>query len=381
MAASHGLAMFLIWLAFERESAATAGWVLVVRAVASLVVPLAVGHLHDQGRLGPWLKVCAVIEAVGAMVLAWVGWNGGSAAVMITLSVLLGATQSLFDTVLHPMLLAATPSRWRSHVLVGLSYDVAKVIGSSVVLALFVVWESPIPVMAVSLLALAGWRLRVVPHPAGDVGVEPPVIRSDRVGEGAGSGDDHRPGWRTMPVGPVAALGIVALLPGQVAVVQVAAADDSFTGFAVLGTAFAVGAIAGNLALQRLVTSRSAIAAAYVLTATALVWSLIEPVSAFALYGLSIAGYYQLSRVVVVEAAAPEVRGRVSATMTAVSKVSGVVGSVVAAALVDHPIGLASGGAVVALGAAMTVGRSGRRERRTRPDGSDLPPAGASIAE
>jgi hypothetical protein len=326
------------------------------------VVPLAVGHLHDQGRLGPWLKVCAVVEAVGAMVLAWVGWNGGSALVMISLSVVLGATQSLFDTILHPMLLAARPGRWRTHVLVGLSYDVAKVVGSSVVLALFVLWESPIPVMAVSLLALAGWRLRVVPHqPTEAVATErldggaddSTVTVVDRFATGV---DRTRTGWRAMPVGPVAALGVVALLPGQAAVLQVASADDSFTRFAILGTSFAVGAIIGNLWLQRAVVHRRGIGYAYLLTAFAVAWALVEPVSAFALYGVSMACYYQLTRVIVVESAAPAERGRVSAAMTAVSKVCGVGGSVVAAATVSHPAVLHLGGGAVALVAAASVG-------------------------
>jgi len=391
MASSHGLAMFLIWLAFERESAATAGWVLVVRAVASLVVPLAVGHLHDQGRLGPWLKVCAVIEAVGAMVLAWVGWNGGSAVVMITLSVLLGATQSLFDTILHPMLLAARPGRWRTHVLVGLSYDVAKVVGSSVVLALFVVWESPIPVMVVSLLALAGWRLRLAP--VGEAAMDEAAVGEAPHGEApAGecaestAGDDavvapaesaaaveaehlapvargDRARWRSMPFGPVAALGVVALLPGQAAVLQVAAADDSFARFAVLGTSFALGAIGGNLWLQRVVVRRRGIGLAYLLTAFSVAWAMVEPVSAFALYGTSMTCYYQLTRVIVVEAAEPAERGRVSAAMTAVSKVCGVGGSVVAAAAaaVDHPAILHLGGGAIALVASAAVGLGGRR--------------------
>jgi len=247
------------------------------------------------------------------------------------------------------------------------------------VLALFVVWESPVPVMVVSLLALAGWRLRVVPYSATEVVndnvvtenvVTENVVTENGVNSGAGSTttvrdagtstNGQRSGWRAMPVGPVAALGVVALLPGQAAVLQVAAADDSFARFAVLGTSFALGAIGGNLWLQRAVVRHRGIGAAYLLTAFSVSWALVEPVSAFALYGVSMACYYQLTRVIVVEAADPSERGRVSAAMTAVSKVCGVGGSVVAAAAVGHPVLLHLGGGAVALVAAASVGVGAR---------------------
>ena len=67
MASSHALNTYLVWLAFTSKSVSTAGWVLVARAVSALVVPAVVGHVHDRGRIGPWLRVCAVVEAVGAL--------------------------------------------------------------------------------------------------------------------------------------------------------------------------------------------------------------------------------------------------------------------------------------------------------------------------
>ena len=354
MAASHGLSMYLVWLAFESKSAAAAGWVLVARAVSALVVPLAVGHVHDRGRIGPWLRLSAAVEAVVAMVLAYVGWRGAASWVMVLLSLVLGATSSLFDTVVYPLILAASPSRLRPHVLVGLSYDVAKVIGSSLVMALLAVWHSPVPVMAVSLLALAGWRL---PSPS-----------ADHLADGSAS-DGGSP-WRDMPLGPVIALGLVALLPGQVQVFQVASAHSSFFDFGVLGTSFALGAVAANLVMQRLRVSYPAASLAYLLTAASLLTALQWPVPAFFTYGVSIATYYQLTRVLVIEAADPAVRGRVSAAMTAVSKVVAVAGSVLAAVLVHHHVALHVVAAVIAVGSSVSV-TVGHRLLRSIPSTLD----------
>ena len=353
MAASHGLNTFLVWVAFTSHSVSTAGWVLVARAVAALAVPLAVGHLHDRGALQPWLRAASVVEALAAVSLAWFGWNGASSSAMVALSLLLGSTSSLFDTIVHPVLLAARPGRLRAHVMVGLSYDVAKVVGSSAVLALIVAWNSPWPVMAVSLLALAGWRLHVSDAPV------PPVTGAPPAAPAAGSGfgaDTAVALWRAMPIGPVVALAVVALLPGQAGVLQVVLAEGSFRGYAALGTSFAVGAVLGNLLLQRVVVRRRAVAVAYAVCALAMVGALLAPLAAFALYGATMASYFQLTRVIVVESSAPEARGRVSAVMTAVVKVSSIAGSVVATAMVRHGTALFVAAAAVAVLAAIAAG-------------------------
>lgn len=355
MAASHGLATFLVWVAFTAGSPATGVWVLAARALSSLAVPLVVGHVHDRGAIGPWLKVAAVVEAVAAASIAWFGWGEASPTVMVALSLLLGATSSLFDTLVHPLILAARPGRLRAHVLVGLSYDVAKVIGSSAVLALMVVWESPWPVMVVSLLALSGWRLTA-----------PSVVRemadeSDRATTGAADGAPRGATWRSLPLGPVVALTVVALLPGQMGVLQVVAADGSFFRYALLGTAFALGAVTGNLALQRVDVTHRGVTVAYLLCAASMLVSMIAPVLAFALYGVAMASYYQLTRALVVETADATAHGRLSAVMTSSSRVAGVIGSVVAAMLVHSPTVLHVAAAVVALVAAWLV-RLGRAE-------------------
>lgn len=319
MAASHGLATYLVWLAFTSQSAATAGWVLVARAVAALIVPLVVGHVHDRGSVGPWLRSCAVIEAAAAMNLAWMGWSGASGGWMIALSLIIGSTTALFDTVAFPLLLGARPSRLRPHVLVGLAYDVAKVLGSSVVLAMLVVWDSPVPVMAVSVLALAGWWLQ----PAD----------GDRTEDADGALASP---WRSMPLAPVVALSIVSVLTTQVSVFQVVAADDSFRRYALLGTAFAVGAVSGNLVLQRVHVTPRAVSASYLVAAFSTLLSMVAPLPAMVVYGAAMAGYYQLTRVLVVEASPPEARGRVAAAMTAITKFIAVGGSALGAALVTH---------------------------------------------
>ena len=352
MAASHGLNTFLVWVAFTSHSVSTAGWVLVARAVAALAVPLAVGHLHDRGSLRPWLRGASVVEALAAASLAWFGWSGASGAAMVALSLLLGSTSSLFDTIVHPMLLTARPSRLHAHVLVGLSYDVAKVIGSSAVLALIVAWNSPWPVMGVSLLALAGWRLQ-----GGDGSTASPAASASSTSDGRGFGADATVAlWRAMPLGPVVALAVVALLPGQAGVLQVVLADGSFRGYAALGTSFAVGAVLGNLLLQRVVVRRRAVAVAYAVCALSMVGALLLPLVAFALYGATMASYYQLTRVIVVESSAPEARGRVSAAMTAVVKVASIGGSVIATAMVHHGRALFLAAASVALLAAIAAG-------------------------
>lgn len=357
MAASHGLNTFLVWVAFTSHSVSTAGWVLVARAVAALAVPLAVGHLHDSGALRPWLRAASVVEALAAASLAWFGWSGASGVAMVALSLLLGSTSSLFDTIVHPMLLAASPGRLRPHVLVGLAYDVAKVVGSSVVLALIVAWNSPWPVMGVSVLALAGWRLD-----AGDEAessAAPGVAEATSRGPTAPSATDGGSTialWRAMPIGPVAALAVVALLPGQAGVLQVALAEGSFRWYAALGTSFALGAVAGNLLLQRVVVRRRAVAVAYVVCAVSMVGALVAPLVAFALYGATMASYYQLTRVIVVESSPPAARGRVSAAMTAVVKVASIGGSVLAAALVHHGRALFLAAAAVAVVAASAAG-------------------------
>lgn len=350
MAASHGLNTFLVWVAFTSHSVSTAGWVLVARAVAALVVPLAVGHLHDRGSLRPWLRGASVAEALAAASLAWFGWNGTSGAAMVALSLLLGSTSSLFDTIVHPMLLTARPGRLKAHVLVGLSYDMAKVVGSSAVLALIVTWNSPWPVMGVSLLALAGWRLQ-----GGDDPTASSKAPSSSVAGGFGA-DATVALWQEMPLGPVVALAVVALLPGQAGVLQVVLAEGSFRWYAALGTSFAVGAVLGNLLLQRVVVRRRAVAVAYVMCALSMVGALLVPFAAFALYGATMASYFQLTRVIVVESSAPEARGRVSAAMTAVVKVASIGGSVIATAMVHHATALFVAAASVALVAAAAAG-------------------------
>ena len=322
MASSHALNTYLVWLAFTSRSVTTAGWVLVARAASALVVPVVVGHVHDRGRIGPWLRVCAVVEAVGAITLAWVGWHGAAAWAMVGISLALGATSSLFDTAVYPLLLSGTPGRLRPHVMVGLSYDVAKVVGSSLVLALLAVWHSPWPVMCVSVLSLAGWRL-TSGRSAAETGVESEPLSTGLV-------------WNSMPLGPVVALALVAILPAQVSVFQWASAHHSFARYGVLGTVFALGAVTGNLGLQRLRTTHGLAACAYLCTAVSLVVSVWQAEVGFFGYGVAVATYYQLTRVLVIEAAPVELRGRVSAAMTAPTKLVAVAGGALAPHLVQH---------------------------------------------
>jgi MFS family permease len=351
MASSHALNTYLVWLAFTSKSVSTAGWVLVARAVSALVVPAVVGHVHDRGRIGPWLRVCAVVEAVGAITLAWVGWHGAAAWAMVGISLALGATSSLFDTAVYPLLLTGTPGRLRPHVMVGLSYDVAKVVGSSLVLALLAVWHSPWPVMCASVLSLAGWRLT-----DGRV----PDVEPDSAGSTVSESV-----WRSMPLGPVVALAIVSLLPAQVSVFQWVSAHHSFGRYGVLGTVFALGAVTGNLILQRMRSTHALTAVAYVCTAVSLVASVWQAEIGFFGYGISVATYYQLTRVLVIEAAPIPLRGRVSAAMTAPTKLVAVVGGAMAPHLVQHRTALY--GVVVAVCALCAVSAlSGRRPNSSR---------------
>ena len=346
MAASHALNTYLVWLAFTSKSASTAGWVLVARALSALVVPMAVGRVHDRGSLAPWLRLCAVVEAVGAVTLAWVGWHGAASVVMVGISLALGATSSLFDTAVYPLLLEGEPGRLRPHVLVGLSYDVAKVVGSSLVLALLAVWHSPLPVMAVSLLSLAGWNL---------TSRRPVAGTTEPDGEHVGSV------WRAMRIAPVVALALVALLPAQVSVFQVVGAHHSFGRYGVLGTVFALGAVTGNLWLQRLRSTIGNTAIAYMAAGASLLLALWQPTLAFFGYGVSIAVYYQLTRVLVIEAAPLPLRGRVSAAMTAPTKLVAVAGGAIAPHLVPHHTALhVAAGAVAAVCAAAVL--TGRRQ-------------------
>lgn len=332
MAASHALNTYLVWLAFTSKSASTAGWVLIARALSALVVPMAVGRVHDRGSLAPWLRLCAVVEAVGAVTLAWVGWHGAAGVVMVGISLALGATSSLFDTAVYPLLLEGTPGRLRPHVLVGLSYDVAKVVGSSLVLALLAVWHSPVPVMVVSVLSLAGWNLTGRRSSSS----------ADTVEQPDGSV------WHSMRIAPVVALAVVAVLPAQVSVFQVVGAHHSFGRYGVLGTVFALGAVAGNMWLQRLHSNTMNTALAYLSAGGSLLLALWQPTLAFFGYGVSIAVYYQLTRVLVIEAAPVPLRGRVSAAMTAPTKLVAVVGGAIAPHLVPHHTALHVAAAVVA---------------------------------
>lgn len=357
MAASHGLNIYLVWLAFTQQSHAAGAWVLVVRAISSMTVPMIVGRSHDRGSIAPWLRVAALVEAGAAASVAWLGWSGASSTAMVLLSLLLGATSGLFDTLVHPMVLGARPSRLRPHVLVGLSFDVAKVIGSSIVLLLLVAWDSPWPVMSVSLLSLVGWRLRPVDPPAAVTSSTVADVSVDVSADGTGS---TRSMWRDMPRAPVVALMVVALLPGQLNVLNVLAADGSFRMYAVVATSFAIGAVVSNLSLQRIRVSTDAIALEYVLLAVAMLLTLVSPVLAFFAYGASMAGYFQMTRVVVVESGPAGNQGRAAATLVAASRTVGVLGSVLATSLLGSPAILAVGAAVLAVVAAGVVRTSKR---------------------
>ena len=90
--------------------------------------------------------------------------------------------------------------------------------------------------------------------------------------------------------------------------------------------------------------------------ALSMVGALLVPFAAFALYGATMASYFQLTRVIVVESSAPEARGRVSAAMTAVVKVASIGGSVIATAMVHHATALFLAAATVAMVAAAAAG-------------------------
>jgi hypothetical protein len=270
---------------------------------------------------------------------------------MVGISLALGATSSLFDTAVYPLLLSGTPGRLRPHVMVGLSYDVAKVVGSSLVLALLAVWHSPWPVMCASVLSLAGWRLTDGSVDDVEVGTTDPPMRESV--------------WHAMPLGPVVALAVVSLLPAQVSVFQWVSADHSFTRYGVLGTVFALGAVTGNLILQRLHSTRSLTALAYIGAGASLVVSVWLPEVGFFGYGISVATYYQLTRVLVIEAAPVSLRGRVSAAMTAPTKLVAVVGGAVAPHLVHHR-GTLYGAVVAVCVLSAASARSGRRPNSSR---------------
>lgn len=326
LSASHALSQYLAWLAFTRGSAGFAGVVLAVRAATGLLVPLVVGRMHDHGGLRPVLRCAAVVEALAAVALVWVGSTSGSGgALAIVLALLLGATGTLFDTAVFPILLTGRPGRLRSHVLVGLSYDAAKIAGSSVVLALLAVSDSPVPVMIVSLLALSGWRLATHSSEAG-------VPDSARPGATRAATRHLSSALRT----PLIALGVVTLLPGQLVVFQSALADGSFARFAILGTLFACGAVAGNLALQRVPVAVSMLSAAYLTVALGLLLALVAPLPAMALFGAGTSAYYQLTRALVVSNAPEELRGRASGVMAMTGKTIGALGSILAASATQH---------------------------------------------
>ena len=94
---------------------------------------------------------------------------------------------------------------------------------------------------------------------------------------------------------------------------------------------------------------------AYLGTAVSLVVSLWQPTVAFFGYGISIAMYYQLTRVLVIEAAPMSLRGRVSAAMTAPTKLVAVAGGALAPHLVPHRAELHVVAATVAMACAATV--------------------------
>jgi MFS family permease len=343
ISASHGLSLYLAWLAFTEGSAALGGAVLAVRALLGFCVPLLVGRLHDRDRILPWLRVASVVEAGAAIAVAWLrGTDSSTGWVLVVLSLLLGITSSLFDTAVFPLLLAARPGRLKAHVLMGLAFDVAKVAASSVVLALLSVWSSPVPVMIVCSLSLVGWRLTTFPTaPEPQITPEAAVSRSARGGGAA-----------------LTALGMVALLPGQLIAYQTLLADGSFRSYAVLGTVFAVGAILGNLLLQRAAVTAVNIAVSYLVTGAGLLVALRFPSWGLFCFGAGTAAYYQLTRALVVAAAPPERRGRAAGRLAAVSKLTGVLGAAAAAAAFTHPDVMVALGAAVCFAAAAVVGAS-----------------------
>lgn len=337
MSASHALSLYLAWLSYTKGSASLAGIVLALRALTGLIVPLAVGAVLDRGGLRPWLRLAAVVEATAAIALVGVrsaeSTNSTTAA---ALALLLGATSALFDTAVYPLVLAGKPGRFQAHVVVGLSFDLAKIAGSSVVLALLAVWSSPVPVMFVASLSLFGWRLAAR---------TPGHCRAGRA-----SREQHDDGtrlWNGERVATVAAACLVALFPGQLTAYQTALAHGSFGTFAVLGTLFAGGAVVGNVVLQRTRVSLFTAALGHAVGATALVAALIAPAVGVALYGFAAAFCSQLTRALVVGSAPAARQGRASGTMTAVTKVFAVFGAVITGSLLERSSVLLAGGIAV----------------------------------
>lgn len=346
--ASHALSLYLAWLAFTKGTAALAGVVLALRAATGLVVPLAVGRLHDRGGLRPLLKASAVIEAVAAVALTAVRSSSLNSSVLaVSLALVLGSTSALFETVVYPLVLAGRPGKMKPHVMVGLSFDVAKIAGSSVVLALLAVWHSPIPMMAVSALSLAGWQLAGPAREGPSTTAREETQQSVRVTRAVV--------WTLQRLTAVGAIALVALLPGQLVAYQTALAEDSFRAFAILGTAFAVGAVIGNLILQRVAVSVTATSIAYAGAAISFIVSLWMPVLSMVLLGVGVAAYYQLTRALVVGTAPAALQGHVAGWMTAASKVCGVIGALVASQLTHHTQTLLIAGCAVMIAAALAL--------------------------
>jgi hypothetical protein len=358
MSASHALALYLAWLSFTKGSAALAGVVLALKAGTGLLVPLLVGRAHDRGSLRPWLRVAALLEAVAAVALVAVrSAETTNSAAAAGLALILGATAALFDTAVYPLVLAGKPGRLRAHVVVGLSFDLAKIAGSSVVLALLAGWSSPVPVMLVAGLSLFGWRLAA------------PVSRD----EGRrNQRDENQPAdgaslWNTPRVAAVAAACLVSLLPGQLLAYQTALAHGSFRTFALLGTVFAVGAVVGNVVLQRTAVSAATVALGYCIGAGALAAALAVPMVGMAAYGFAAAFHVQLTRALVVGSAPALLQGRASGVTTAVTKVFAVFGALIAGWLMQRSNVLIVGGAgVYALAALLLMGVAARSSMTSR---------------
>jgi hypothetical protein len=238
-----------------------------------------------------------------------------------------------------------------------LSFDLAKIAGSSVVLALLAGWSSPVPVMLVAGLSLFGWRLAA------------PVSRD----EGRrNQRDENQPAdgaslWNTPRVAAVAAACLVSLLPGQLLAYQTALAHGSFRTFALLGTVFAVGAVVGNVVLQRTAVSAATVALGYCIGAGALAAALAVPMVGMAAYGFAAAFHVQLTRALVVGSAPALLQGRASGVTTAVTKVFAVFGALIAGWLMQRSNVLIVGGAgVYALAALLLMGVAARSSMTSR---------------
>lgn len=370
MSASHALTLYLAWLSYTRGSVSLAAAVLALRAATGLLVPLAVGRLHDRGRVWMVLRAAAVVEAAAAVALVAVhAADTTNGLVAVVLAALLGATAALFDTVAYPLVLAAVPSRLQPHVMVGLAYDVAKIAGSSVVLALLAVSSSPFPVMAVCCLSLSGWSLArpaaapptartdATEHPADPAAVPAAVSAVKAGGDSAGVRV-----WTTARTATLAANAAANLLPTQLVAYQTAMAEGSFSSFALLGTVFAAGAVLGNLALQRTATAARSATAGYLLGAAAMLVMIVSPTIGMALYGFAAAVFSQLTRALVVGTVPADRQGRAAGTATATTRLCGVLGAMLAARWIARPFLLIYGGfAIFTLAAAVMATVSLRR--------------------